>query len=58
MLVEQLDRNDNVIKSCNIRGAFPVNLGAVDLSYETTDTIAEFTVEIAYQYWESAGVTS
>jgi hypothetical protein len=58
MLVEQLDRNDNVIKACNIRGAFPVNLGAVDLSYETTDTIAEFTVEIAYQYWESAGVTS
>ena len=58
MLIEQLDRNDNVIKSCNIRGAFPVNLGAVDLSYESVDTIAEFTVEIAYQYWESAGVTS
>ena len=58
MLVEQLDRNDNVLKSCNIRGAFPVNLGAVDLSYETTDTIAEFTVEMAYQYWESANVTT
>ena len=58
MLVEQLDRNDNVIKSVNIRGAFPVNLGAVELSYETTDALAEYTIEWAYQYWESAGVTS
>jgi len=58
MLVEQLDRNDNVIKAVNIRGAFPVNLGAVELSYETTDALAEYTIEWAYQYWESAGVTS
>ena len=58
LVVEQLDRNDNVIKSCTIRGAFPVNLGAVDLSYETTDALAEYTVEFAYQYWESAGVTT
>jgi hypothetical protein len=58
MLIEQLDRNENVIKSCNIRGAFPVNLGAVDLNYESTDQIAEYTVEIAYQYWEAAGITS
>ena len=50
MLVEQLDRNDNVIKSVNIRGAFPVNLGAVELSYETTDALAEYTIEWAYQY--------
>ena len=58
MLVEQLDRNDNVIKAVNIRGAFPVNLGAIELSYETTDALAEYTIEWAYQYWESAGVTS
>ena len=58
MLVEQLDRNDNVIKAVNIRGAYPVNLGAIELSYETTDALAEYTIEWAYQYWESAGVTS
>ena len=58
MLVEQLDRNNQVIKSVNIRGAFPVNLGAIELSYETTDALAEYTIEWAYQYWESAGVTS
>ena len=58
MLVEQLDRNNQVIKSVNIRGAFPVNLGAIELSYETTDALAEYTNEWAYQYWESAGVTS
>ena len=58
LVVEQLDRNDNVLKTCTIRGAFPVNLGAIELNYETVDTISEFTVEMAYQYWESAGVTS
>jgi hypothetical protein len=35
-----------------------VNVAGIDLSYDTTDTIEEYTVEFAYQYWEAAGVTS
>jgi len=36
---------------------FPTNLSAIDLSYDTTDTIEEFTVELQVQYFypESAG---
>tara|TARA_B100001564_G_scaffold346409_1_gene346094 strand:+ start:3586 stop:4164 length:579 start_codon:yes stop_codon:yes gene_type:complete len=30
---------------------FPVNISAIDLSYDTTDTIEEFTVEFAVNYW-------
>jgi hypothetical protein len=30
---------------------FPTEVGAVDLNYETVDTIAEFTVTIQYDYW-------
>jgi hypothetical protein len=58
ILVEQLGRNDEILKACNIRGAFPVNLGAIELAYETTDTLEEFTCEFAYQYWEAVNVTS
>jgi hypothetical protein len=36
---------------------FPTNVSAIDLSYESTDTIEEFTVEMQVQYFypESAG---
>jgi hypothetical protein len=57
MLIEQFDKSENVTKSYTIRGAFPVNVAAVDLNYETNDTIAEFDVELAYQYWESNTTT-
>jgi|TARA_R100000030_G_scaffold86205_1_gene69607 hypothetical protein len=30
---------------------FPINISAIDLSYDTTDTIEEFTVEFAVNYW-------
>ena len=36
---------------------FPTNLSAIDLSYDTTDTIEEFTAELQVQYFypEAAG---
>jgi hypothetical protein len=57
LIIDHLDSSDNVIKSITIRGAFPVNVAAIDLSYETTDTIEEYTVEFSYQYWESNTTT-
>jgi hypothetical protein len=30
---------------------FPTNIAAIDLSYDSTDTIEEFTVEFQVQYW-------
>jgi hypothetical protein len=57
LVVEQLDRDETVLKTYNFRGAFPINVSAIDLNYETVDTVEEFTVEFAVQYWES-GTTS
>lgn len=57
MAIEQLDKSGNVTKTYTIRGAYPVNVAAIDLSYDSNDAIEEFTVELAYQYWES-GTTS
>jgi hypothetical protein len=30
---------------------FPINIGSIELNWETTDAIEEFTVEFAYDYW-------
>ena len=53
LIVQQLDRTNNVTKEYAIRGAFPVNVSAIDLSYDSNDAVEEFTIEFAYQYWES-----
>ena len=45
LVVEQLDKNGDVIKKYDIRGAFPTNISAIEVSYDTFDTIEEFTVE-------------
>lgn len=34
---------------------FPTNISAIDLSYDTSDTIEEFTVEFQVQYWVPLG---
>ena len=53
LIVDQLDKDGSVIKTCNFRGCFPTNVAAIDLSYDTNDAIEEFTVEFQVQYWES-----
>lgn len=57
LIVEQIDRDETVLKTYNFRGCFPTNISAIDLNYETVDQIEEFTVEFQVQYWES-GTTS
>ena len=53
LVIEQLDRDEAVLKKYNFRGCFPTSIGAIDLAYETNDVIEEFTVEFQVQYWES-----
>lgn len=53
MIVEQLDRDETVLKRYDFRGTFPTNVSPIDLNYDTTGTIEEFSVEFQVQYWES-----
>ena len=53
LIVDQLDRDESVIKRYNIRGAFPSTMGAIELSYDGASEIETFTVDFSYQYWES-----
>ena len=52
--VHQLSRNGGILRSYKFYDVFPTNISAIDLSYETTDTIEEFTVELQVQWWEAA----
>ena len=53
--VKQLDRDGSVLRSYKFWDIFPTNISTIDLSYETTDTLEEFTVELQVQWWEAVG---
>jgi len=40
-----------VAKQYKFYSIFPTNVSAIELSYDTADTIEEFTVEFQVQYW-------
>ena len=56
--VKQLDRDGSVLRSYKFWDIFPTNISTIDVSYETTDTIEEFTVEMQVQWWEAYRGTS
>lgn len=51
-VVEQLDRQDEVIHSYRFIGCWPASISSIELNYETTSTISEFTVELRYTLFE------
>ena len=55
--VDQLDRNGSQIKSYTLRGAYPIEVGQIELDYGNNDTIEEFQVTFNYQYFESNTTT-
>lgn len=42
-----------ILKQYKFFGAFPTLVSAIDLSYENTDAIEEFTVELQYQWYDA-----
>ena len=56
--VHQLDRDGGVLRSYKFWDIYPTNISTIDLSYETTDTIEEFTVEMQVHWWEAFKGTS
>jgi len=52
LLVAQLDRNDETIRTYQLFGCFPITVSEVGLSYGSNDVISEFTVTFQYQSFE------
>ena len=54
--VEQLDRDDTILKTYIFRSAWPTSVAQIDLSSDTADAIEEFEVTWRYQHFEASGV--
>jgi hypothetical protein len=52
-IVNQYGKTGDIIKTYNFVGMFPTEIGAIDLDWGSNDTIEEYTVTFAYQYWTS-----
>ena len=46
-----------VLKAYKFYGVFPTSVSAIDLSYDTTDAIEEFTVDLQVQWWDALDST-
>ena len=56
LTVEQLDRDDTVLKTYIFRSAWPIGLGAIDLSADGADAIETFDCTRRYQHFEASSV--
>ena len=56
LTVEQLDRDDTVLKSYILRNCMPQGTSAIELSYDTANAIEEFTVTWRYSHFEASSV--
>ena len=56
LFVEQLDRDDTILKTYIFRSAFPVSVCQIDLTNEETTTIETFEVQWRYQHFEPSSV--
>ncbi len=53
---ENTDSTTNLpLRTYRFYDIFPTNISQIDLSYESGDTIEEFTVDFQVQYWAAAG---
>ena len=58
LTVEQLDRDDTILKTYRFVNAYPQTIAQIDLSYETTNAIEEFEVTWRYQHFVSQGLNA
>ena len=52
--VSQYGKTGDVIKQINLVSMFPVDIAPLDLDWGSNDTIQEYAVTLAYQYWFDA----
>ena len=57
LFVEQLDRDDTILKTYIFRSAFPTSVGQIDLTTAETTEIETFEVTWRYQHFEPSAVS-
>ena len=56
LVVEQLDRDDTILKSYVFRSAYPLSVGSIDLNVTTDNELETFEIQFRYQHFEASGV--
>lgn len=56
LTVEQLDRDDTVLKTYIFRSSWPVTISSIELTSENQDALEEFECTWRYQHFEASGV--
>ena len=54
--VEQLDRDDTILKTYIFRSAWPVTISSIELTSENQDALEEFECTWRYQHFEASGI--
>ena len=57
LFVEQLDRDDTILKTYIFRNSFPLTIGTIDLSSAEAGELETFEVTWRYQHFEPSGVS-
>ena len=57
LFVEQLDRDDTVLKTYIFRNSYPLTIAAIDLSSAEAGELETFEVTWRYQHFEPSGVS-
>jgi hypothetical protein len=55
-LVYQYGKTGDIIKAYKFVGMYPIDISPIDLSWENNNSIEEYSVTLAYQWWESVPV--
>lgn len=55
--IEQLNNGGTAIRTYSLQNCFISEIGAIDLSYDTTDAIEEYTVTWVYEYFTTSDYT-
>jgi hypothetical protein len=57
VVVQQLNGNGEVVRTYRMLHAHPKQMDAIELDYDTTDSVENFVITFSYSYFEVEGVT-
>jgi hypothetical protein len=53
--ITQFSKTGVPVREYSFRGLFPTEVSTIEMAWETTDAIEEFTVNFQYDWWEVTG---
>ena len=56
--VTQYSKTGDALRTYTFNGIFPVEVSPIELDWNATDTIEEFTVSFVYDWWKVSGGTT